>query len=63
MLILVAGGFRAVAAFVGGRMGFAVGWALVAVAVAVIVGSSYASYVSTKRTVDETGITTGQFGL
>ena len=43
-------------------MGHAVGWALVAVVVAVIVGSSYAIYVSAKRTADQTGITTGQFG-
>ena len=28
----------------------------------VIVGSSYAIYTSTKRTTDQTGITTGQFG-
>jgi hypothetical protein len=39
-----------------------VGWALTAVIVAVIVGSGYAIYVSTKHTVDRTGITTGQFG-
>ena len=62
VLILLAGGFRAAASFLGGRMGHAVGWALVAVVVAVIVGSSYAIYVSAKRTSDQTGITTGQFG-
>ena len=62
VLILVGGGVRAASAFMGGRMGHAVGWALVGVIVAVIVGSSYAIYVSTKRTVDQTGITTGQFG-
>ncbi|KAA1242637.1 glycosyl transferase family 39, partial [Mycobacterium simiae] len=30
---------------------------------AVVVGSGYAIYVSAKRTVDRTGITTGQFGM
>lgn len=62
VLILLAGGFRAAGSFLGGRMGHAVGWALVSVVVAVIVGSSYAIYVSAKRTADQTGITTGQFG-
>ena len=62
VLILLAGGARAVMAFFGGRIGETVGWALVGVIVAVIVGSSYAIYVSAKRTTDQTGITTGQFG-
>lgn len=62
ILILLAGGIRAVFAFFGGRIGETVAWALVGVVVAVIVGSSYAIYVSAKRTSDQTGITTGQFG-
>ena len=62
VLILLAGGARAAGSFFGGRIGATVGWALTAVIVAVIVGSGYAIYASTKRTVDRTGITTGQFG-
>jgi hypothetical protein len=62
IFILLAGGARAAGAFFGGRIGQTVGWALTAVIVAVIVGSGYAIYVSSKRTVDRTGITTGQFG-
>ena len=62
VLILLAGGARAAASFLGGRMGEAIGWAIVGVVVAVFVGSSYAIYVSAKRTTDQTGITTGQFG-
>jgi hypothetical protein len=62
IFILLAGGARAAAAFLGGRIGQTVSWALTAVIVAVIVGSGYAIYVSSKRTVDRTGITTGQFG-
>ena len=62
VLILLAGGIRAAFAFFGGRIGETVAWALVGVIVAVIVGSSYAIYVSAKRTTDQTGITTGQFG-
>jgi hypothetical protein len=59
---LVGGGFRAVGAFFGGRIGHAISWGLVGVVVAVIIGSGYAIYVSTKRTTDQTGITTGQLG-
>ena len=62
ILILLAGGTRAVFALFGGRIGETVAWAIVGVVVAVIVGSSYAIYVSAKRTTDQTGITTGQFG-
>jgi hypothetical protein len=62
IFILLAGGARAVGAFLGGRIGQTVGWALTGVIVAVIVGSGYAIYLSTKHTVDRTGITTGQFG-
>jgi len=62
ILILLAGGVRAAGAFFGGRIGETVGWALTAVIVAVIVGSGYAIYTSSKRSVDRTGITTGQFG-
>jgi hypothetical protein len=62
VVILLAGGARAAGAFFGGRLGHSVGWALLAVVVAVFVGSGYAIYASTKRTVDRTGITTGQFG-
>jgi hypothetical protein len=62
ILILLAGGARAAGSFFGGRIGATVAWALTSVIVAVIVGSGYAIYVSTKRTVDQTGITTGQFG-
>jgi hypothetical protein len=62
VLILLGGGARAAGAFFGGRIGSTIAWALVSVIVSVIVGSGYAIYVSTKRTVDQTGITTGQFG-
>ena len=62
VLILLGGGARAAGAFFGGRIGATVAWALTAVIVAVVVGSGYAIYTSTKRTVDRTGITTGQFG-
>ncbi|ETZ38067.1 glycosyl transferase family 39 [Mycobacterium gordonae] len=62
ILILLAGGTRAAGAFFGGRIGETVAWALVAVVVAVVVGSGYAIYTSAKRTTDRTGITTGQFG-
>jgi hypothetical protein len=62
VLILLGGGARAAGSFFGGRIGATVAWALTAVIVAVVVGSGYAIYTSTKRTVDRTGITTGQFG-
>ena len=60
---LLGGGARAAASFFGGRIGHSVAWALTAIVVSVIVGSGYAIYVSTKHTVDQTGITTGQFGM
>jgi hypothetical protein len=63
VLILLLGGVRAAASFLGGRIGETVAWAVVSVVVAVFVGGGYAIYVSTKRTVDQTGITTGQFGM
>ncbi|OBJ90374.1 glycosyl transferase family 39 [Mycobacterium asiaticum] len=62
ILILLGGGARAAGAFFGGRIGETVAWAVVAVVVAVVVGSGYAIYTSSKSTVDRTGITTGQFG-
>ena len=62
LLILVASGARAMAAFFGGRIGETVSWAVIGVIVAVIVGSSYAIYTSATRTTDQTGLTTGQFG-
>jgi hypothetical protein len=62
VLILLGGGTRAAVSFFGGRIGETVMWAMVAVVVAVCVGSGYAIYASAKRTVDRTGITTGQFG-
>ena len=65
VLILIGGGARAAASFFGGRIGETVAWAVVAIIVAVFVGGGYAIYASTKRTVDQTGITTpgGQFGM
>ena len=63
VLILIGGGARAAASFFGGRIGETVAWAVVAIIVAVFVGGGYAIYTSTKRTVDQTGITTGQFGM
>lgn len=62
LAILVGGGSRAAMSFFGGRIGSTIGWAVVSVIVAVVVGAGYPIYVSTKRTVDTTGITTGQFG-
>jgi hypothetical protein len=63
VLILIGGGARAAVSFFGGRIGETVAWAVVAIIVSVFVGGGYAIYVSTKRTVDQTGITTGQFGM
>lgn len=59
---LLGGGARSVAAFFGGRIGETVLWAVIAIVVAVFIGSGYAIYMSTKRSVDQTGLTTGQFG-
>lgn len=63
IFILIGGGTRAAGAFFGGRIGQTVAWALISVIVAVLVGSGYAIYVSVKRTADQTGFTTGQFGM
>jgi hypothetical protein len=65
VLILLGGGARAAASFFGGRIGETVGWAVVAVVVAVLVGGGYGIYISTRHTVDRTGITTpdGQYGM
>ena len=62
LLILAGGGTRAAISFFGGRIGSTIAWAMVSVIVAVVVGAGYPIYVSTKRTVDQTGLTTGQFG-
>ncbi len=62
IFILIASGARAIGAFFGGRIAQTVGWALAGIVVAVLVGSGYAIYTSAKQTVDQTGITTGQFG-
>ena len=58
---LLGGAVRSVAAFFGGRIGETVLWAVVSIVVAVFIGSGYAIYMSTKSSVDKTGITTGQF--
>jgi len=63
LLFLLAGGARGLAAFGGGRIGSALGWVAAGVICAVVIGSSYAIYVSAKQTVDtRTGVTSGQFG-
>ncbi|WP_273735438.1 glycosyl transferase family 39 [Mycolicibacterium septicum] len=63
ILFLLAGGARGLAAFGGGRIGSAIGWVAAGIICAVIIGSAYAIYTSTKQTVDHhTGITSGQFG-
>jgi len=62
LLILAGGGTRAAISFFGGRIGSTIAWAMVSVIVAVVVGAGYPIYVSTKHTVDQTGLTTGQFG-
>lgn len=62
ILILIASGARALGAFFGGRIAQTIGWALTGIVVALLVGSGYAIYSSAKQTVDQTGITTGQFG-
>ena len=63
ILFLIAGGARGLAAFGGGRIGSAIGWVAAGIICAVIIGSAYAIYVSTKQTVDRhTGVTSGQFG-
>ena len=53
---------RAAISVFGGRFGSTIAWAMVSVIVAVVVGAGYPIYASTKRTVDQTGLTTGQFG-
>ena len=63
ILFLIAGGARGLAAFGGGRIGTAIGWVAAGIICAVVIGSAYAIYVSTKQTVDRhTGVTSGQFG-
>jgi hypothetical protein len=63
ILFLIAGGARGLAAFGGGRIGSAIGWVAAGIICAVVIGSAYAVYTSTKQTVDQhTGITSGQFG-
>ncbi len=63
ILFLLGGGARGLAAFGGGRIGSAIGWVAAGIICAVVIGSAYAIYVSTKQTLDNhTGITTGQFG-
>ncbi|MCA2243426.1 glycosyl transferase family 39 [Mycobacterium sp. WUMAC-067] len=62
ILILIGGGARATGAFFGGRKGETVVWAMLAIVVAVFVGSGYAIYMSLKKTTDQSDITTGQFG-
>lgn len=63
ILFLLAGGARGLAAFGGGRIGTAIGWVAAGIICAVIIGSAYAIYISTKQTIDHhTGVTSGQFG-
>lgn len=63
ILFLIAGGARGLAAFGGGRIGSAIGWVAAGIICAVVIGSAYAVYTSTKQSVDQhTGITSGQFG-
>lgn len=63
LLFLIAGAARGLAAFGGGRIGTAIGWVAAGIVCAVVTGSAYAIYTSTKQTVDNhTGITSGQFG-
>lgn len=60
---LLAGAAMGVGNLMRGRLGAALGFVLVGVVCAVLIGSSYAIYLSTKKTVDtKTGITSGQFG-
>ena len=60
---LIAGAIRGLAAFGGGRIGTAIGWVAAGIVCAVVTGSAYAIYVSTKQTVDNhTGVTSGHFG-
>ncbi len=61
---LIAGAIRGLGAFGGGRIGTAIGWvALPGIVCAVVTGSAYAIYVSTKQTVhNHTGVTSGQSG-
>jgi len=60
---LIAGGGYGAAALGKGRIGTAIGSILAGVLCAVLIGSAYAIYLSTKRTIDtHTGITSGQFG-
>lgn len=60
---LLAGGARGVAAFGGGRIGSGIGWVAAGIVCAVVIGSAYAIYLSTKQSIDHhTGVTSGQFG-
>lgn len=60
---LIAGGGAGVAAMLRGKVGAAALSILGGVLCAVLIGSAYAIYLSTKRTVDtHTQITSGQFG-
>ncbi|MBN3459475.1 glycosyl transferase family 39 [Mycobacterium sp. DSM 3803] len=61
-VILLGAGARVAVAVLAGKKGDVVLWAVIGVAAAVLVGGSYAIYLSTKKTVDQSGITTGQFG-
>jgi hypothetical protein len=63
LFCLIAGGIGGAGALGAGRIGKAVGSILAGILCAVLIGSSYAIYMSTKTTVDHhTGITSGQFG-
>jgi hypothetical protein len=63
LFCLIAGGIGGAGALGSGRIGKAVGSILAGILCAVLIGSSYAIYMSTKTTVDHhTGITSGQFG-
>ena len=61
-LILLGAGARVAVAVWAGKKGDVFLWGIIGVVAALFVGCGYAIYVSTNRTVDKTGITTGQFG-
>lgn len=63
LFFLLAGGGAGIAAMFRGAVGKAVLSILAGILCAVLIGSAYAIYLSTKRTVDtHSGITSGQFG-
>lgn len=61
-LILLGAGCRVAVAVFAGKKGDVFLWGIIGVVAAVLVGCGFAIYMSTRQTVDQTNITTGQLG-